>query len=85
MEFPLAMPFTLRSCLTIMWNGSLRSTADSIECPEYDESIYEVGLLALVVSYPQHGQECFLRNVHASHALHALLTFFLLLQQLALS
>src|SRR5438477_986680 len=34
---------------------------------------------------PQHGQECLLRNVHLPHALHALLAFLLLLEQLALA
>src|ERR1035437_4467893 len=33
----------------------------------------------------EHGQERFLRDLHAAHALHALLAFLLFLQQLALA
>ena len=31
----------------------------------------------------EHGEECLLRDIHAAHALHPLLAFLLLLEQLA--
>src|SRR5688572_29437210 len=33
----------------------------------------------------QHGEECLLRNLHRPHLLHALIAFFLLVEQLALA
>src|SRR5215207_4907306 len=40
---------------------------------------------ALLGSDLQHGEKCFLRNFDAADALHALLAFLLLLEQLALA
>ncbi len=53
--------------------------------PKWQRSSQLLLLIALWFVGRQRSDEGFLRNLNASHHLHALLTFFLLLEQLALS
>ena len=50
---------------------------------EFGICVHALPLASL--AHLQHRQERFLRNIHAADALHALLAFFLFLQQLALA
>ena len=67
----------------IAGSGGARDQASRATGRQENEATESASYSSDGAGHLQHGQERFLRNVHAADALHAPLAFFLLLQQLA--
>src|SRR5262245_54129580 len=83
----------LNACTTHVRTNSARITAITIDSKYSRTTDFLKGAVAimpgpkpgLLLSYLEHGEERFLRDLDAADALHPLLPFLLLLEQLALA
>src|SRR6266446_799479 len=73
----------LNACRTNVRTKSARMTAMTIDS-KYSRAVDFLKLFFTVRAHPEDGQERFLRNVDFAHALHPLLAFLLLFEQLPL-